>query len=302
MQSVQDYVDLENQFNAHNYKPLDVVIERAEGAWVWDVAGQKYLDCLSAYSAVNQGHNHPRIVQKLLEQASKVALTSRAFRNDQLPHFARQLCELIGYEMMLPMNTGAEAVETAIKAARKWGEKVKGVARNKAEIIVCADNFHGRTTTIVGFSTDDQYKDGFGPFTPGFRVIPYGDEKALAAAINKNTVAFLTEPIQGESGIVLPKAGFLKKARKLCSDHNVLLICDEIQSGLGRVGETFACDREDVVPDLYLLGKALELDPDSAAARYNLGASLVQIGEFAEAASNRIDEPRIVDVHDGVAE
>lgn len=251
------YIELEDTYGAHNYHPLDIVIKKAEGVWVEDVEGKRYIDFLAAYSAVNQGHCHPRILKALRNQARKCCLTSRAFRNDQLPHFCKEICDLTGFERVLPMNTGAEAVETAIKAARKWGEKVKGVGKNKGEIIVCADNFHGRTTTIVGFSTDDQYKDGFGPFTPGFKVIPYGDAKALEAAITKNTVAFLVEPIQGESGIVLPKAGFLKKARQLCTDKNVLLICDEIQSGLGRTGKMFAFEWENVRPDGVIIGKAL---------------------------------------------
>ena len=251
------YIEIEDQFGAHNYHPLDIVIKKAEGVWVEDVEGKRYIDFLAAYSAVNQGHCHPRILKALRRQAAKCCLTSRAFRNDQLPAFCQEICELTGFERVLPMNSGAEAVETAIKAARKWGEKIKGVRKNKGEIIVCADNFHGRTTTIVGFSTDDQYKDGFGPFTPGFKVIPYGDAKALEAAITKNTVAFLTEPIQGESGIVLPKAGFLKKARQLCTDKNVLLICDEIQSGLGRTGKMFAFEWEGIRPDGAIVGKAL---------------------------------------------
>jgi ornithine--oxo-acid transaminase len=257
MQTVQDFIDLENQYNAHNYKPLDVVIERAKGVWVWDVEGKKYLDFLSAYSAVNQGHNHPRIVKKMVEQASKVALTSRAFRNDQLPHFARQLCELIGYEMMLPMNSGAEAVETAIKAARKWGYQIRGVPAGRAEIIVCEGNFHGRTTMIVGFSSEEQYRNGFGPFTPGFKMIPYGDIQSLEAAITPNTVAFLFEPIQGEGGVLVPPEGFISQTREICTRHNILMIADEIQTGLGRTGKLLACDHEDVRPDMAILGKAL---------------------------------------------
>jgi ornithine--oxo-acid transaminase len=251
------YIEIEDHYGAHNYHPLDIVIRKAEGVWVEDVEGNRYIDFLAAYSAVNQGHCHPRILKALTRQARKVTLTSRAFRNDQLPHFCKEITELTGFPKVLPMNSGAEAVETAIKAARKWGEKVKGVRKNKGEIIVCADNFHGRTTTIVGFSTDEQYKDGFGPFTPGFKVIPYGDDKALAAAINKNTVAFLVEPIQGESGIVVPKSGFLKKARQLCTDNNVLLVCDEIQSGLGRTGKMFAFEWENIRPDAVIVGKAL---------------------------------------------
>jgi ornithine--oxo-acid transaminase len=275
MPTVQDLMDLEEQYNAHNYKPLDVVIERASGVWVWDVAGKKYLDFLSAYSAVNQGHCHPRIVRRMQEQASKVALTSRAFRNDQLPLFARQLCELIGYEMMLPMNTGAEAVETALKAARKWGYKIKGVPENQAEIIVCKGNFHGRTTTIIGFSSEAQYRDGFGPFTPGFISIPYGDASALEATINSHTVAFLFEPIQGEGGVIVPPDGYLSAVREICSRHNVLMIADEIQTGLGRTGKMLACDHENVKPDVVILGKALSggMYPVSAvlASRQILG-------------------------------
>jgi ornithine--oxo-acid transaminase len=275
MPTVQDLMDLEEQYNAHNYKPLDVVIERASGVWVWDVAGKKYLDFLSAYSAVNQGHCHPRIVRRMQEQASKVALTSRAFRNDQLPLFARQLCELIGFEMMLPMNTGAEAVETALKAARKWGYKIKGVPENQAEIIVCKGNFHGRTTTIIGFSSEAQYRDGFGPFTPGFISIPYGDASALEATINSHTVAFLFEPIQGEGGVIVPPDGYLSAVREICSRHNVLMIADEIQTGLGRTGKMLACDHENVKPDVVILGKALSggMYPVSAvlASRQILG-------------------------------
>ena len=251
------YIEIEDHYGAHNYHPLDIVIKKAEGVWVEDVEGNRFIDFLAAYSAVNQGHCHPRILKALRNQAKKCTLTSRAFRNDQLPHFCREICELTGFPKVLPMNSGAEAVETAIKAARKWGEKVKGVAKDMGEIIVCADNFHGRTTTIVGFSTDDQYKDGFGPFTPGFKVIPYGDAEALAAAMNENTVAFLVEPIQGESGIVVPAEGFLKKARELCTEHNALLICDEIQSGLGRTGKLFAFEWEGIRPDGVIVGKAL---------------------------------------------
>jgi ornithine--oxo-acid transaminase len=250
-------IEIEDKYGAHNYHPLDIVISKAAGVWVEDVAGHKYMDFLAAYSAVNQGHCHPRLLKALRKQAAKVTLTSRAFRNDQLPHFCREICELTGYSRVLPMNSGAEAVETAIKAARKWGEKVKGIKQDKAEIIVCADNFHGRTTTIVGFSTEDQYKDGFGPFTPGFKVIPFGDSKALEAAITKNTAAFLVEPVQGEAGIKVPPKGFLKQAAALCKQHNVLLIADEIQSGLGRTGKLFAFQHEGVTPDGVIIGKAL---------------------------------------------
>ncbi|UCE28382.1 MAG: ornithine--oxo-acid transaminase [Candidatus Coatesbacteria bacterium] len=252
-----EYIALEEQYNAKNYKPLDVVLERGEGVWVWDVEGNKYMDFLAAYSALNQGHCHPRLVRALTEQASKLALTSRAFRNDQLPLFAKELCELLGYEMMLPMNTGAEAVETAVKAARKWGYTVKGVPDDQAEIITCEGNFHGRTTTIVSFSSDEQYKDGFGPLTPGFVIIPYGDADALEAAITPNTVAFLVEPVQGEAGVVVPPDGYLARVRELCGEHNVLFIADEIQSGLGRTGYMLAAEHDGVRADVVTLGKAL---------------------------------------------
>src|SRR6266581_7053768 len=211
-----DFVELENQFGAHNYHPLDIVIERAEGVWVYDVEGKRYLDCLAAYSAVNQGHCHPRILATLIQQASRVTLTSRAFRNDQLPLLCKDLHRLTGFDMALPMNSGAEAVETAVKAARKWGYKVKGIPDGKAEIIVCANNFHGRTVTIISFSSDEQYRDGFGPFTPGFKIIPYGNANALRAAVTPNTCAFLVEPIQGEAGIIIPPEGFLREAARLC--------------------------------------------------------------------------------------
>ena len=251
------YIEIEERYGAHNYHPLDVVIKKAEGVWVEDAEGRRFIDFLAAYSAVNQGHCHPRLLKALRRQAGKVTLTSRAFRNDQLPLFCREICELTGFARVLPMNSGAEAVETAIKAARKWGEKVKGVPEGKGEIIACTDNFHGRTTTIVSFSTDKQYRDGFGPFTPGFKVIPYGDDRALAAAINENTVAFLVEPIQGESGIVVPREGFLRRARRICDDRRVLLLCDEIQSGLGRTGKLFAYQWEGIRPDGVIVGKAL---------------------------------------------
>ncbi len=253
----KDYIALEDEYNAHNYHPLDVVIERGEGVWVWDVEGKKYLDCLSAYSALNQGHCHPRILQAMAEQAAKLTLTSRAFRNDQLPIFARELCAMTGYDMMLPMNSGAEAVETALKAARMWGHKVKGIPDNQAEIIVCAGNFHGRTVTIISFSSEPLYREGFGPFTPGFKIIPYGDADALAEAITPNTAAFMVEPIQGEAGVVAPPEGYLQRARAICDEHNVLFIADEIQTGLGRTGQLFACDWEDVTPDMITIGKAL---------------------------------------------
>jgi ornithine--oxo-acid transaminase len=256
MQTV-DYIGLEEEFGAHNYHPLDIIIERAEGAWVWDVDGKKYLDCLAAYSAVNQGHCHPKILAAFVEQAKRVTLTSRAFRNDQLPLLCKDLHDLTGMDMALPMNSGAEAVETALKAARKWGHTVKGIPDGRAEIIACANNFHGRTIAIISFSTDEQYREGFGPLTPGFRIIPYGDADALRAAITPNTCAFLVEPIQGEAGIVIPPAGFLKRAAQICREQNVLFIADEIQSGLGRTGRLFAHQHEGVSPDAIIIGKAL---------------------------------------------
>ena len=256
-QRTHDFIELENKYGAHNYHPLDVVIERAEGVWVYDVEGNRYLDCLAAYSAVNQGHCHPKILKAMIEQAHKVTLTSRAFRNDQLPLFYKELHELTGYDMALPMNSGAEAVETAIKAARKWGYKIKGIPDGKAEIIVCANNFHGRTITQVSFSTDAQYRDGFGPFTPGFKVIPFGDVQALADAITPHTCAFLVEPIQGEAGIIIPPPGFLKQAADICHQNRVLLIADEIQSGLGRTGRLFAHMHDGIKPDVVIVGKAL---------------------------------------------
>lgn len=252
-----DYMLLEQTFGAHTYHPLEVVVERAEGAWVYDVEGKKYLDCLAAYSAVNQGHCHPRILAAAREQMERVTLTSRAFYNDQLGPFLKELCELTGYDMALPMNSGAEAVETAIKAARKWGYKVKGVPDNQAEIIVCSGNFAGRTTTIIGFSSEAQYKEDFGPFTPGFVTVPYGDADALEAAITPNTVAFMVEPIQGEGGVVVPPPGYLRRAAEICAAHNVLFVADEIQTGLGRTGTLLACDHEGVRPDMVTLGKAL---------------------------------------------
>ena len=255
--TMQDYIELEEKFGAHNYHPLDVVIERAEGVWVYDVEGNKYLDCLAAYSAVNQGHCHPRIVKALKEQAEKVTLTSRAFRNNQLPFLYKELSELTGYQISLPMNSGAEAVETALKAARKWGYKIKGVENDKAEIITCENNFAGRTITIVGFSTEAQYKDGFGPFTPGFKSIPYGNAEALEKAITKNTVAFLVEPIQGEGGVIVPPEDYLKDAYDICKKNNVLFITDEIQTGLGRTGKLFAFEYENIRPDMVIIGKAL---------------------------------------------
>ena len=251
------YIETSERWGAHNYHPLPVVLTRGEGVWVWDVEGKRYLDCLAAYSAVNQGHCHASIVGALKEQADKLTLTSRAFHNDQMGGFLEKLCGLMGYERALPMNTGAEAVETAIKTTRKWGYKVKGVAEGAAEIITCEGNFHGRTTTIVGFSTDSQARDGFGPFTPGFPSVPYGDLEALRGAINDNTIGFLVEPIQGEGGVVMPPDGFLAAAAELCREHNVLFIADEVQTGLGRTGKLLACEWEDVRPDVLILGKAL---------------------------------------------
>ena len=253
----KDYIALENQYGAHNYFPLDVVIQRGEGVWVYDVDGKKYLDCLSAYSALNQGHCHPQILQALVEQAGRVTLTSRAFRNDQLPLLYKELAEMTGYEMALPMNSGAEAVETAIKLARKWAYRVKGVPRHQAEMIVCAGNFHGRTTTIISFSSEALYRDDFGPFTPGFVVVPYGDAAAIASAITPNTAAVMLEPIQGEGGVIIPPHGYLRQVAEICDRENVLLIADEIQTGLGRTGRLFACDYEDVRPDVMIIGKAL---------------------------------------------
>ena len=250
-------IALEERWGAHNYHPLDLVIERAEGAWVWDVDGKRYLDCLAAYSAVNQGHAHPRILAALVEQAHKVTLTSRAFRNDQLPLFCEQLAELCGMEMVLPMNTGAEAIETAIKAARRWGYEVKGIPADQAEIVVFENNFHGRTTTIVGFSSSTEYRRGFGPFAPGFRIVPFGDIAAARRAIGPHTCAVLVEPIQAEAGILIPPDGWLSALSALCREQNVLFMADEIQTGLGRTGKLFACDHEGVIPDLYILGKAL---------------------------------------------
>ena len=253
----QEFVELEEKYGAHNYHPLDVVIEKAEGCWVYDVDGKKYLDCLAAYSAVNQGHCHPEIMRAAIDQLHKVTLTSRAFRNEQLPLLYEKLHEMTGFDMALPMNSGAEAVETAVKTARKWGYKMKHIPEGKAEIIVCSNNFHGRTVTVISFSTDEQYRDGFGPFTPAFKVIPFGDAKALANAITPNTCAFLVEPIQGEAGIVIPPAGFLKEAAEICKKNNVLLMCDEIQSGLGRTGKLFAFMHEGIRPDVLIVGKAL---------------------------------------------
>lgn len=250
-------IKMEEDLGAHNYHPLDVVCCRGEGVWLYDVEGNRYLDCLSAYSAMSQGHSHPRIVKALAEQAGKLALTSRAFRNDQLPLFYKELLDLTGYEMALPMNTGAEAVETALKAARKWAYTVKGVPRDRAEIIVAEGNFHGRTITVISFSSEPQYRDGFGPHTPGFVLVPYADAGAIEKAITPNTAAVMIEPIQGEAGVVVPPEGYLRRVREICDAHNVLFLADEIQTGLGRTGKLMACDHEGVRPDVLILGKAL---------------------------------------------
>ncbi|HHJ81361.1 MAG TPA: ornithine--oxo-acid transaminase, partial [Candidatus Tenderia electrophaga] len=250
-------IELEAQYCAHNYHPLPVVLVKGEGVYVWDDGGKRYLDMMSAYSAVSHGHRHPRLLKALTDQASQLAIVSRAFHSDKLAGLLEKLCQMTGQEMALPMNTGAEAVETALKAARKWAYTVKGVAANQAEIIVCDGNFHGRTISIVGFSSEAQYKDGFGPFPPGFASVPFGDADALEAAINPNTAAFLVEPIQGEGGIIVPPPGYLKRVARICSDNNVLLICDEIQVGLGRTGALLASDHDAVTPDGLILGKAL---------------------------------------------
>jgi ornithine--oxo-acid transaminase len=255
--NTQDFIEIEEKYGAHNYHPLDVVIEKAEGVWVHDVDGRKYLDCLSAYSAVNQGHVHPEILNAMLEQAKKVTLTSRAFRNDQLPMLYKELSEMTGYQMSLPMNSGAEAVETAVKLARKWAYVVKKVPRHQAEIIVAGNNFHGRTVTIISFSTEPSYRDDFGPFTPGFVVVEYGNAEAVEKAITPNTAAVLLEPIQGEAGVIIPPAGYLKKVSEICKKNNVLFIADEIQTGLCRTGKLFAAHHENVHADITIVGKAL---------------------------------------------
>lgn len=257
MLSPNALMQLEERFGAHNYKPLDVVLTRGQGIWVWDVAGRRYMDCLAAYSAVNQGHCHPRILAAMMDQAKRLTLTSRAFRNDQLGLMYQEICELTRSHKMLPMNSGAEAVETVIKAVRKWGYTVKGVPPERAEIIVCANNFHGRTITIVGFSTDPVSREGFGPFTPGFRIVPFGDAAALEAAVTPHTVGFLVEPIQGEAGVIIPPDGYLRQAREICRRHDIVLILDEIQTGLGRTGKLLAEEHEGIEADLTLVGKAL---------------------------------------------
>lgn len=257
LQHAADLIGTEHRLGAHNYKPLDVVLARGEGVYVWDTDGNRYLDCLSAYSAVNQGHCHPKILEAMVQQASKLTLTSRAFRNDQLALFYEELAALTGSHKILPMNSGAEAVESAIKTVRKWGYEVRGVPENQAEIIVCSDNFHGRTITIISFSTDPDARGGFGPFTPGFRTVPFGDAAALEAALTPNTVAVLLEPIQGEAGVVIPPAGYLRRVRDLCTERNVVMILDEIQTGLGRTGKLLAEEHEGVEADVTLIGKAL---------------------------------------------
>ncbi|MCG8553171.1 MAG: ornithine--oxo-acid transaminase [Desulfobacterales bacterium] len=252
-----NYIEIEKKLGAHNYKPLDVVLTRGEGIWVWDVDGNRYMDCLSAYSAVNQGHCHPRIVDAMVKQAGRLSLTSRAFRNDQLSSFYQVLCRLTNSHKVLPMNSGAEAVETAIKTVRKWGYKNRGIPENKAEIIVCNNNFHGRTITIVSFSSDASARDGFGPFTPGFKNIPFGDANELADAVTENTIAFMAEPIQGEAGVIIPEDGYLKEVRRICDENNLVMILDEIQTGLGRTGKLLAEEHEHVEADMTLIGKAL---------------------------------------------
>jgi ornithine--oxo-acid transaminase len=279
--NTQDFIKIEEEYGAHNYHPLDVVIEKAEGVWVHDVEGKKYLDCLSAYSAVNQGHVHPEILKAMLDQAKRVTLTSRAFRNDQLPLLYKELSEMTGYEMSLPMNSGAEAVETAVKLARKWAYVVKGVPRHQAEIIVAGNNFHGRTVTIISFSTEPSYRDDFGPFTPGFVVVDYGDADALEKAITPNTAAVMLEPIQGEAGVIIPPAGYLKKVAEVCKKNNVLFIADEIQTGLARTGKLFAAHHEDVRADITIVGKALSggFYPVSAVLADKAILGLFQPGE-----------------------
>ena len=277
----QDYIALEDKYGAHNYKPLDVVLKRGQGVWVWDVDDRKYLDCLSAYSAVNQGHCHPAIMQTMIDQVHNLTLTSRAFRNEQLGLFYSELCAMTNSHKVLPMNSGAEAVETVIKTVRKWGYTVKGVPEDKAEIIVCANNFHGRTITIVGFSTDENSRKGFGPFTPGFRIIPFNDALALKEAITPNTVGFLVEPIQGEAGVIIPDDGYLKEAKRICAENEVVLILDEIQTGLGRTGKLLAEEHDHIEADLTLIGKALSggFYPVSAVLSNSEVMNVLQPGE-----------------------
>jgi ornithine--oxo-acid transaminase len=255
--NTQGFIAIEDKYGAHNYQPLDAVITKAKGIWVWDVDGRKYLDFLSAYSAVNQGHCHPRIVKALQNQAKKLTLTSRAFRNDQWPLLAKELCQMTGYEMVLPMNSGTEAVETAIKTARKWAYQKKGVPQDRAEIIACANNFHGRTIAVISFSTEALYRNDFGPFSPGFVVIPFGDAEALEKSISPNTAAFLVEPYQAEAGILMPSEGYLNKVKEVCGKNHVLFIADEIQTGLGRTGKLFAYEHDNAKPDMVIIGKSL---------------------------------------------
>lgn len=306
----KEYIELEEQYGAHNYHPLDVVIERGEGVWVYDVEGNKYLDCLSAYSALNQGHVHPKILKAMIEQAKKVTLTSRAFRNQQLPLFYKELSEMTGYEMSLPMNSGAEAVETAIKLARKWGYKTKGIPYYQSEIIVADGNFHGRTITIISFSTEEYYKKEFGPFTPGFKTVVYGDLKSLESAITPNTAAIMLEPIQGEGGVIIPPKGYLQSVQNICQQNNILFITDEIQTGLGRTGKLFASQHENVRPDMVIIGKALSggFYPVSAVLADREIMGLFQPGEHgstfggnplgaavARAALNVIQEEKLIE-------
>ena len=281
MPKARDFIELEDRLGAHNYKPLDVVLTRGEGVWVYDVEGRRYLDCLSSYSALNQGHAHPRILRALSDQAARLALTSRAFRNDQLGLFYQTLTDATGYPRVLPMNTGAEAVETALKLARKWAYRVKGVPADQAEIITFSGNFHGRTISIVSFSSEALYRADFGPFTPGFITLPYGDARAVETAITTNTAAILVEPIQGEAGVIVPPAGFLSRLREICDRHNVLLMADEIQTGLGRTGALLACNHESVRPDVMILGKALGggVYPVSAVLADEATMDLFQPGE-----------------------
>ncbi len=279
--AASELIAIEARLGAHNYKPLDVVLARGEGVWVWDIDGKRYLDCLSAYSAVNQGHCHPKIIQALIEQAGKVTLTSRAFRNDQLGPFLKELCELTGFEMALPMNSGAEAVETALKLARKWAYEVKCVPKYQAEIVAVAGNFHGRTISVVSFSSEPSYREPFGPFTPGFITIPYGDVSAFEKAITPNTAAIIVEPIQGEAGVIIPQAGYMTRLREICDRNNILLMADEIQTGLGRTGKMFACDHDGIRPDVMIIGKALSggVYPVSAALSSRKIMGLFRPGE-----------------------
>jgi ornithine--oxo-acid transaminase len=279
--NTKQFIAIEDKFGAHNYHPLDVVITRAKGIWVWDVDGHKYLDFLSAYSAVNQGHNHPRIIKALTTQARTLSLTSRAFRNDQWPMLAKELCQMAGFEMILPMNSGAEAVETAIKTARKWGYQRKGIPEDQAEIIACENNFHGRTVTVISFSTEPLYRKDFGPFTPGFKIIPFNNAEALERAITPNTAAFIVEPYQAEAGILIPADGYLKKAKDVCEKNNVLFIADEIQTGLGRTGRLFAFEQEGFRPDILVIGKSLGggCYPISAVLSTNAILGLYKPGE-----------------------